>query len=162
MRLQIEMKQSGAHLHESKPELLLQASGYEHKTGSRDGIHWRPTLSTELCSVWQRQGLRCKWHGAVSGEGWGLGKGSAPEGGGHGTACPGQRAWPWAAGAQGTFGQCSHTHRIWILCGAVWIWELDSVILVGLFQIVIIYDSMNERKEGMSKAWFCSLLLGLS
>ena len=25
---------------------------------------------------------------------WGWGKGSAPEGGGHGTACPGQWAWP--------------------------------------------------------------------
>jgi len=39
--------------------------------------------SAELCSLWQRQGPRER-HGAVSGEGqWGLGKGSAPEGGGH-------------------------------------------------------------------------------
>jgi len=40
---------------------------------------------------------------------WGLGKGSAPESGGHGTGCPGQWAWPQAAGAQGAFGQCTQT-----------------------------------------------------
>jgi len=38
---------------------------------------------------------------------WGLGKGSAPEGYEHGTACPGQWARPRAAGVQGVLGQRS-------------------------------------------------------
>ena len=44
--------------------------------------------SAELCSVRQRQGPR-EWHGAVSEEGQvGVRKGSAPEGGEHGTKLP--------------------------------------------------------------------------
>ena len=39
----------------------------------------------------------------------GLGKDSAPEGSGHGTGCPGKRAWPRAARFQGVFGQCPKT-----------------------------------------------------
>jgi len=35
---------------------------------------------------------------------WGLGKGSAPEDGGHGTGCPGQWAWHQAVGVQSAFG----------------------------------------------------------
>ena len=46
----------------------------------------------------------CQWT-----DRWGLGKGSAPEGGGHGTVCPGQRAQPRAARAQRAFGHCSET-----------------------------------------------------
>ena len=41
---------------------------------------------------------------------WGLGTGSAPEGSGHGIGCPGQWAWPQAAGVQGAFGLRS---QIW-------------------------------------------------
>ena len=40
---------------------------------------------------------------------WVSGKGSSPEGGGHGTGCPGQQAWPQATGVQGTFQQRSQT-----------------------------------------------------
>ena len=45
----------------------------------------------------------------MSGEGRekGLGKGSAPEGGGHETGCPGQWARPQAVGVQGVFGHRS-------------------------------------------------------
>ena len=39
---------------------------------------------------------------------WGLGKGSAPEGGRHGTVCLGLWEWHWAAGVQGVFAHCSH------------------------------------------------------
>lgn len=38
---------------------------------------------------------------------WMLGKGSSPEGSGHGTGCPGQWSWSQAAEIQGAFGQCS-------------------------------------------------------
>ena len=48
--------------------------------------------SAELCSLWQRQGLRERC-GAVSGEGQlGLGTGAAPEGGGHGPKCQSSRS----------------------------------------------------------------------
>ena len=40
---------------------------------------------------------------------WGLGRGSASEGGGHGTGCPGQQAQPWAAIVQGAFVHLSQT-----------------------------------------------------
>lgn len=56
MRLWGELKQSGAHLHESKPELLLQASGYEYKTGSGDGIHSCPTNCRDMIArCWTKQ-----------------------------------------------------------------------------------------------------------
>ena len=43
---------------------------------------WGAEGSAELCS-----------HAAVPGEGWGLGKGSAPEGGGHGPELDSRRLW---------------------------------------------------------------------
>lgn len=36
---------------------------------------------------------------------WELGKGSAPEGAGHGTGCPGQWLWSQASGVQDVFRQ---------------------------------------------------------
>ena len=39
-----------------------------------------------------------------------LGKGSLPEGGGHGTGCRGQ--WAPSAGVQRAFGQCSQTEGL--------------------------------------------------
>jgi len=50
----------------------------------------------------------------LAGEGQekGLGKGCAPEGGGRGTACPGQWVPPGAAGAQGVFGHRPQTQGL--------------------------------------------------
>ena len=45
-----------------------------------------------------------------------------------------------SARVQGVFLRCSQ--RVWILGGAVWSQELDSVILVGPFQVVIVCVSM--------------------
>ena len=65
--------------------------------------------SAELCSLWQRQGLRERC-GAVSGEGQlRFETGSSPEGGGHGTGCPGYWSWSQAARVQATSGQHSQT-----------------------------------------------------
>lgn len=36
---------------------------------------------------------------------WGLGKGSSPQGGGHGTGSPENWIWPQAGGVQEVFGQ---------------------------------------------------------
>lgn len=38
-------------------------------------------------------------------------------------------------------------HRVWFLGGAVWCWELDSMILVGLYQLRIICDSIIHHPE---------------
>jgi len=51
---------------------------------------------------------KCNWRGS----GLGLGKGSAPEGGRHGTGCPGQWAWPQGDGVQGASGQCPQTYGL--------------------------------------------------
>lgn len=53
---------------------------------------------------------------AVPGEGWTLGKGSAPGGGGHGTRCPGQRAWPGAAEFKENLDSALRS-LVWILWG---------------------------------------------
>ena len=53
---------------------------------------------------------------------------------------PVQWAWPWAAGAQGTFGHCSRTWDLG-LAGSVQIWGLDSMVLAGPFQLGVSYDS---------------------
>mgnify|MGYP001859384664 FL=1 len=46
------------------------------------------------------------------GSGWMLGKGSSPEGGGHGTVSSGQQSRPQAAGVPEAFGQCSQTQGL--------------------------------------------------
>jgi len=72
----------------------------------------------------------------VSGEGqWRSGTGSAPEGGGHGTGCPGQWAWPRVPEFR-EFTEdldSAFRHGVGILGGPVWSQELDSVILQGSF-----------------------------
>jgi len=73
---------------------------------------------------------------------WGLGRGSAPEGGGHGTGCPEQSLWPQVP----RFKECSDNalrHWVWILGGCVWRQGLDLVILVGPLQLGIFCDSMT-------------------
>ena len=75
-------------------------------------------LSSALCDSDRARGNGmelCQGRGR-----WGWGKGSAPEGGGQRTACPGQWARPRAAGVQGGFGQHSQTHSLnfVLLCGA--------------------------------------------
>ena len=86
----------------------------------------------ELCSVWQRQGPRER-HGAVSGEGQlGVRKGVCTRG-----------WWSWnglhrAVGMAPVLEvkECLGTaprHRIWILGGAAYRCEMDSMILMCLF-----------------------------
>ena len=53
----------------------------------------------------------------------GVGTRCAPEGGEHGTGCPGQWAQPQAAGVQGVFGHHSQAQG---LGGPVWSQGLDS------------------------------------
>ena len=68
---------------------------------------------------------------------WGSGSGSAPGGSGHGTACPGQ---PWVL----EFKECLHTAIrlwVWILGSPSWSRGLDSVMLVGTFQLRAFYNS---------------------
>ena len=67
----------------------------------------RAVLSSGLCDSDRARGKGmelCNGKG-----GWGLGKGSATEGGGHRRDCPGQWAHPQAVGVQGAFEQCRQT-----------------------------------------------------
>lgn len=67
------------------------------------------------------------------------GKGCVPKGSGHSTAPQG--SGHRAAGAPGAFGHCSQTQGLG-LCGVVWSWGLDPMVLGGPFQLGISYDSM--------------------
>ena len=117
---------------------------------SRGEASWQPTAphdgkwrgSTELCSLVTVTGLKwMAWSCVKRGVGWELAKGSSPEGGGHGTGCPGQWAKPQvlmfkehldSALRQGSnFG--------W----SVWSQELDLMILMGLFQLRVYHDSYS-------------------
>lgn len=62
---------------------------------------------------------------------WGLGEGSAPQGGGHGAAPQGSGHGP-NAGAQGALGHRSQPQGL-SLGGTVWGRGLDWVTLVGPF-----------------------------
>ena len=64
-----------------------------------------------------------------------------PEGAGHGTGCPGQWARPSAPEFKEHLDSALR-HRVSISNGAVWSLELDSVILVGLFELRMFYDSI--------------------
>ena len=62
----------------------------------------RAALSSAFCDSDRARGdgvELCQGRGS-----WGLGKGSAPEGSGHGTGCPGQWARSLSARVQGAFG----------------------------------------------------------
>ena len=69
-----------------------------------------------------------------------LGQGSVPEGSGHGTDCPGQWAWARVPGLREHW-DIALIHRVQILGGAVWSQEMDSVFLVGPFQLGIFCGS---------------------
>ena len=71
--------------------------------------------------------------------GWGLGTGCAPEGDGHGTGCTGQWAQPRVLEFKENL-DSTLRHGVWILSGGVWIWEVDLMGLVDLFQLRIFYD----------------------
>ena len=43
-------------------------------------------------------------------------------------------------------------HRVWFLGGPVWSQELDSMILVGPFQLKIFYDSMIKKGPAIQKS----------
>ena len=70
----------------------------------------------------------------------GLGRGSSPEGGGHGTSCPGQWAQPRVLEFRE---HLDSTVRHWVrlLRGPVWSQELDSMIIVGPFLPGAFYHS---------------------
>lgn len=70
-------------------------------------------------------------------------KGSAPEGGGHGTGCPGQRAWPQVLEFKEHL-DTALRQRVWIRGGAVWGQELDLMILLGPSQLGMFCDSNNN------------------
>jgi len=124
--------------------------------------------SAELCSLWQRQGPRER-HGAVPREGqWGLGTGSAPEGGGYGTACPGQWARPRAAGVQGASGQRSQmlgsdfwVAPCWARSGTQWsVWvpsnsgySMALKFLVGVPCYFCAFQSFHMVWAALLQAW---------
>ena len=63
-----------------------------------EGQRWA-LLSGDSNRAWGNGMELCQGRGS-----WGLGKGSAPEGSGHGTGCPGQWARSLSARVQGAFG----------------------------------------------------------
>ena len=73
---------------------------------------------------------------------WGLGTGAAPQGGGHGTGCPG------------------HTLRgmVWLLGGPMWSLELALMILVGLFQLRVFHNAAwyfsRPQREILADSYF--------
>ena len=69
---------------------------------------------------------------------WGLGTGSAPERGGHGTKCPEQ----WARPQVPEINVKALRHRVWILCNPVWSWEFNLMIITGTIQLNIFNDAM--------------------
>lgn len=49
MRFDMELKESGAYLHESEPKLILQASWYDYKTGQdHERVSVRVSQATEM------------------------------------------------------------------------------------------------------------------
>lgn len=84
-----------------------------------------------------------------------LGKGSSPEHDGHGTGSPGH--WSWSQVLEFRV-HLDNTFRctVWILGGPAWSWKLDSMVLEGIFQLSIYYDSMilscNVDRRGQT-AW---------
>jgi len=118
-----------------------------------------------VCSVlssalwWQQQGLEgtawsCQGRGS-----WGLGRGSAPQSGGHGTGCPVQWSRHQDAGVQWVFEQCSQTLSLdsgWSCvkpgdrlngpCGSLFIQLFsESIILIFVISVkkCIIYDNLD-------------------
>lgn len=79
----------------------------------------------------------CQWT-----DRWGIGKGSAPEGGGHGTVCP------WGSGhshelpEQRKHLDTALRRRVWIWDGAVWSQGLASVIPVVLCHSALFQQKM--------------------
>ena len=79
---------------------------------------------------------------------WGLGTGSAPEGSGHGTGCPGLWARPRVLELRKCLDNTIR-QRVWMLGGAMWRQGLDSMILVDLFQLGMFCDSKKLKLEGV-------------
>ena len=79
----------------------------------------------------------CQWT-----DRWGLGKGSVPEGNEHGTSSPGQWAQPQVVGVQRVFGHRSQTQGLILGGFQPHSQELESAILVGLFQLQMLKSSM--------------------
>lgn len=71
---------------------------------------------------------------------WVWGKGSSPDNGGHGAGCPEQWSQNQASGFQGI---SNNTLRImiWTVGDLTWRQKLNTI-LMGLFQLKILYDSM--------------------
>ena len=81
----------------------------------------------------------------LSGEGsWGSGKGAAPQGGGHGTGCPGLRAQTRLPEFKKHL-VTAVRHRVWIL---LWSQGLHSVASLGPFQLGISYHYDSDHNEG--------------
>lgn len=96
------------------------------------------SVSITASSLWCQWQYPREWHGTASGEG--IRKGffpraleQAPKGSGHDIK---------PTRAQETLGQHSQTN--YLLWGAsVWSQELDSMLVIGPFQLAIFYDSMD-------------------
>jgi len=100
-------------------------------------------LSFALCDsnrAWGNGMELCQGRGC-----WGLGTDSAPEGGGHGTGCPGQQAQPWAAIVQGAFVHLSQTLSLDIEWSCVET-GVRTWSFMGLFQVRIFYDYKKKMK----------------
>lgn len=75
---------------------------------------------------------------------WGLGNGSAPEGGRHGTGCPGTQSHVLEFEEHL---DSSLRHRVWFLGCPVWSRGLDLVSLVSPSQLGIFCYPMSQKRE---------------
>jgi len=100
--------------------------------------------STDLCSLMAAAAPKRTARSCIRVRlGWVLGKGSSPEGSGHGTGCPGQWSWPEAARVQGALGQGSQTQGLnfgWFCVEA----KAELGDLCGSLSTIWFYDSYNS------------------
>ena len=75
---------------------------------------------------------------------WGLGTGSASEGNGHGTGCPGQLAQPQVLEFKKHLNSALR-YRAWILCGALQSQKLEFLIFVGPLQLGVFYKATLKK-----------------
>ena len=127
-------------------QCTLGLSQYWAKFLTKEGQRW--ALLSVTATGPEGTAWSCARGGTAEGEGKGLhqravGMERPAQGSGHGPQCQ----------SSGSVWRALSTLRVWILGGAVWSQGLDSMILVGPFQLLWFYDSIifsgqnNNKKE---------------
>jgi len=128
----------------------------------------------QQCAL-EPKGLITMWGASGPALALGKGKGSSPEGGGHGLGCPGQWAQPQTAGVQWAFGHCSQIQGLdlrWCCvepgvglsdpCGSFptqdILWFYDSLLHWEVFSLLLSPIQAQEDYLQFSDAckWRCS------